>query len=277
MKYTRFTLFLSVLFCALAALGQSIPRAKNKIDKAGKRQGKWVVRYNKNWYVATSTDSVAYYRVIDYQDDKPKDKIKAYRLDGSLQWEGNLNSDNLDCAKGCETCLCEGVCTWYDEKGAMVHKETYEKGVVNGRMTYYYPSGQVQEEGSFANGNRHGAFTSYYPSGKIKLKGEFLNGVKTGTWQEFSEDGELITETNQNERIANFLADELKKGIEHYQAKEYAQCLEKIEPFLFLYKTSFASDKEKLRILLTVVYQCYRETGQTEKAAQMKEEIQNIK
>ncbi|HAS41359.1 MAG TPA: hypothetical protein DCS93_12815, partial [Microscillaceae bacterium] len=106
----KITLLFLVIHCLSFQLlqAQSIPTAPNKTDTQGKRQGKWVILYDKDWKIAKDTSQAQFYRVISYKDDLPVGKVRDYYLSGKIQWEGRLLKDRPKEIK-------EGQCTWYYE------------------------------------------------------------------------------------------------------------------------------------------------------------------
>jgi len=83
----------TLMLLSISLCGQNIPVNPNKTDGKGFRQGKWTVWFNRNWKPTFSRDSVTYYRVIDYKDDRPIGSVKDYYKSGVLQMEASFLAD----------------------------------------------------------------------------------------------------------------------------------------------------------------------------------------
>jgi antitoxin component YwqK of YwqJK toxin-antitoxin module len=151
MLNTLSAVFFLLLLNANAVLSQTIPQNPNKIDQNGLRQGKWTILYDKNWQPTKEERLVAYYRIIDYKDSKVQGKIKAYSIDSILLWEGSFNSTNLDCASGCEDCLCEGLIIFYYENGNKAQEISYQNGKKHGTARYYDQNSKLAQEVEYEN------------------------------------------------------------------------------------------------------------------------------
>ncbi|MDX2304256.1 MAG: tetratricopeptide repeat protein [Microscillaceae bacterium] len=74
---------------------QTIPQNPNITDSYGKRQGKWTILYDKDWNIITeqNQDTVSFYRLIAYKDDKPIGKVYDMYANGKVQMETTLLTD----------------------------------------------------------------------------------------------------------------------------------------------------------------------------------------
>ena len=109
--FVRLLICFACFHAVLKSSAQSIPSHPNKEDSLG-RQGTWTVLFDKNWQIIDNPESVEYYRIITYQDDKPVGIVRDYYRSGQIQMEG-----------------------------AMTHDRPEE---MVGLVTYYYPDGTVQ-------------------------------------------------------------------------------------------------------------------------------------
>ena len=71
-------LIMALLFVASSASAQ-IPTHPNKTDTQGNRQGKWTILFDENWKPVADTSSAAYFRLIEYKNDKPIGLVKEPR------------------------------------------------------------------------------------------------------------------------------------------------------------------------------------------------------
>ena len=83
----------TLLLLSASLFAQNIPVNPNTIDAKGFRQGKWTVWFNKNWKPTANRDSLTYYRIIEYKDDKPTGVVKDYYKSGKLQMEASYLAD----------------------------------------------------------------------------------------------------------------------------------------------------------------------------------------
>ncbi|MBS1557244.1 MAG: CHAT domain-containing protein [Bacteroidetes bacterium] len=86
-----------VIFLALTAFSvfSQIPTNANRTDAKGWRQGKWTILFNEKWELlsAKNAGDCAYYRIINYKDNKPIGIVRDYYKSGVLQMEASFISD----------------------------------------------------------------------------------------------------------------------------------------------------------------------------------------
>jgi CHAT domain-containing protein len=97
-QYLMNSLLKSVLvLCLVAAstilIAQVIPKNPNQTDKSNRRQGKWTVWFTNDWVTTKNKDSIAFYRLVEYKDDKPFGKVYDFFASGRPQMEGTLLAD----------------------------------------------------------------------------------------------------------------------------------------------------------------------------------------
>jgi CHAT domain-containing protein/Flp pilus assembly protein TadD len=104
---------------------QNIPQKPNKTDKKGQRQGKWVLTYDQDGQlIQRKKDSIAYYRLIEYKDDKPIGMVKDYSAKGILQFEARLLEDDPED-------IIEGIANYYDKDGVLYQQSFYREGKID--------------------------------------------------------------------------------------------------------------------------------------------------
>ena len=100
-----------------------------------------------------------------------------------------------------------GVWKEYNDTGAIVHSQVYEKGVLlgegivdqsgikQGDWKEYYPDGKVRAEGNYKDGARFGNWRFIHENGKLEQKGKYLEGGRPhGLWVWYYDDSELLRE-----------------------------------------------------------------------------------
>lgn len=151
------------------SLYAQVPSNPNKVDKKNLRQGKWTITFDKNWNPTTIKDSISYYRIITYKDDKPYGLVTDYYISGKKQYEAHLLEDR-------PTEVAQGKAVWYNEAGIVTREGYFEKGFQEGAGTYYYESGKKYTEGQFKKGNAEGRFPYYDEEGNIFKVEYYENG-----------------------------------------------------------------------------------------------------
>jgi antitoxin component YwqK of YwqJK toxin-antitoxin module len=120
--------------------------------------------------------------------------------------------------------IYEGEWKYYHEDSpAIMTKETYKKGKLEGKRTVYFKDGKVAEEVNYSNdlregvykkltekgilleetnyakGQFHGQATFRDPENNIVAEGRFKEGKKVGIWK-FYEMGKLVSEENMSKQ-----------------------------------------------------------------------------
>jgi CHAT domain-containing protein len=120
---TKPLFLLSVLFfifCGFGLLAQNLPSGANKVNREGKRDGKWIIWFRKDATPTLIRDSTAYYREVTFLDDQPNGLVKDYYLNGNLRWEGYLVTDR-------PTDVRNGKSVSYDEQGNKTEEAQYNR------------------------------------------------------------------------------------------------------------------------------------------------------
>lgn len=119
MKFCISVLVFTTIF--ITSFSQSIPQNSNITDTKGLRQGTWTVTYNVARQVTQYIDSIAFYRIVSYKDDKPAGVVRNYYRSGQIQWEGGLLTDRPQDVKN-------GLATWYRVDGSKEVVRLFENG-----------------------------------------------------------------------------------------------------------------------------------------------------
>lgn len=191
-------------------------KAKNHIDKKGRKQG--------YWKKADPNRDINYEGY--FKDDMPYGKfiyttIKGNLVAGAFHFREGYASYNKIFYPD-STLMMEGYyldklkdSTWliYNEKGILLKKEFYKAGLLNGRAELYNKDGESIEKLDWFRGLRHGQFwqktdggfqsftynlnkttglyTAMYPDSSLFIKGYYDDGLKEKTWDFYLESGNL--------------------------------------------------------------------------------------
>jgi len=166
------TLLLLFAFCiSLACHAQQIPKNTNKTDKKGRRQGNWTLTYDKAWQPTTLKDSITYYRLLAYKDDKPQGLTTDYYLSGKKQWEARLVADR-------PKEIADGKAIWYHENGEVSSEVMFVLGLKEGGEIAYYQNKKKYSESLYKNGLIQNNITYYDEDGNINNIEFYENGGK---------------------------------------------------------------------------------------------------
>lgn len=156
-----FTLAFLLICCAVSA--QTIPKNPNQLN-GNLRQGKWTLLFDKDWNELTDASKAVYYRIIEYQQGKPTGTTRDYFVNGRLQWEGQLASENPD--------INSGLCIWYNTDGTKERESTFVNGKKEGKEILYH-QGKKYAEGTYTDDQKnldwiyYGMdYISYYSTGR---------------------------------------------------------------------------------------------------------------
>lgn len=122
-SYSLFYCFITIVLSTTASNAQDIPIRPNAYDGDSLKTGDWVYYYDEGWENIPSSDGVAYYRLITYENGKPIGKMRDYYASGQIQMEGTLFNENPE--------QFEGELIYYSVKGHIEDIRIYEKGVLN--------------------------------------------------------------------------------------------------------------------------------------------------
>lgn len=204
----------------------------NKLDKHGRRQGKWVdyhangqIRYEGEFknnnpvgeflYYSENGDLIAKNTYIKKTDVA---ESEVYSAEGKVVAKGNYVNKKKN-----------GQWKYFSEEdGSLILLENYENGLLIGKTEAYLPGTQrIIEETEYVNGMKHGlylryydngvpmveayysndvlhgTYVHYYPNGNVKEEGMFKEGAKIGPWNIYDVDGNLISTDNYLELNEN--------------------------------------------------------------------------
>lgn len=167
----------SILLCQFASA--------QTVDASGKKQGYWKKKDEK-------TNKLIYEGL--FKDDKPQGVFKYYGANDSVKAIMNFKQDgkfaystmfHLTTGKK----MAEGkyvgeakdsVWVYYDEKGILISRETFDKGKKHGKVFVYFPDGIVSEEHNYKLDVQDGVFKQYYDKTRIKGEGKYEAGQLEG-------------------------------------------------------------------------------------------------
>jgi len=220
MKYP-FLLSLGILFIIQSSIAQE---SVNQFDANGKRDGVWKkyypatkqLRYEGQFDHGEETGVFKFYceeckdqpmATKDFSANGTKAFVRYFTIKGKLVSEGEMEGKNR-----------VGEWVYYHEKSnAVMTRERYKKGKLEGIKITYYPNGTKTEETHYQNGLKQGENNYYSPegvllkklnylddklngealyydaNGTITIKGYYKKGKKNGLWQYFK-NGEVEME-----------------------------------------------------------------------------------
>jgi antitoxin component YwqK of YwqJK toxin-antitoxin module len=138
-----------------------------------------------------------------YKEWHPNGKIKlsAYVIGGAADLTAEAE----------EGWMFEGATQAWDEKGNIITRILYAKGLLNGTAYYYYDDGKLWKDIPYDNNEIHGTVTLFYPSGAILSQQEYRNGSRHGPSRRFWKDNTIAAEEAYNN-------DALEEG-DYYDSK----------------------------------------------------------
>lgn len=93
------------------SIAQAIPSSPNLSDHEG-RQGRWTIYYDGDWNLIDDSTSAAFYRLINYENDKPIGAVRDFFRNGQLQMIAHLIADRPQD-------VMDGLCKYYTIDGAI--------------------------------------------------------------------------------------------------------------------------------------------------------------
>jgi antitoxin component YwqK of YwqJK toxin-antitoxin module len=157
--------------------------------------------FDKDWNIVHYKEKAEYYRIATYLSGKIVSTVivKDYYINGVLQFEGYLISENPD--------INNGVARWFDSNGAINSEKNYSNGVLHGNFMDYYSSGNPKLLKHYSQGSLVGTYIEYYDTkNKIKSKGLVQNQAYNGKYQSYYENGnsQLIGNFHNGDRQGLF-------------------------------------------------------------------------
>ncbi|PVW13500.1 toxin-antitoxin system YwqK family antitoxin [Marixanthomonas spongiae] len=212
-------------FGILVSLQISIAQENvNQLDENGKRHGVWKkyypgtqqLRYEGQFDHGKEIGTFNFYckacngqpmAVKNFSSEGTKAYVRYFTIKGKLVSEGEMEGKNR---------IGEWV-YYHAGSNAVMTREYYKNGKLDGTKTTYYPNGTKTEETHYENGLKHGESKFYSPqgvllkqlnyeadklsgkavhyddNGTLTIKGHYKKGKKYGLWQYFK-NGELELE-----------------------------------------------------------------------------------
>lgn len=139
----------------------SYPNGKMKYEgyfKDDKPVGTWK-RYHENGKIKA---------ILIYRDNSDEVFAELYDPDGFLFSKGNFIGKDKD-----------STWTFYNQS-KIVAKESYRKGVRNGKSDLYNSDGKILTETPWVNGKVNGVIRDYYPNGSLKSETVYRDGKRQG-------------------------------------------------------------------------------------------------
>ncbi|HWY35218.1 MAG TPA: hypothetical protein VNX68_11270, partial [Nitrosopumilaceae archaeon] len=171
------------IFCFFVLNGFTQPKADNKTDEKGNKQGYWIKTNDKGKRVYEGT----------FKDDKPIGKFKYYNVDidsvriildfqkdGKTAYSTNFHYNGKVAGKG-KYINQQKDSTWnyYDESGKLLSTENYLDGKRNGKsVTYDGP--KTIEEKNYKDDKLNGNFKQYFGDKRLKSEGSYMNNEYYG-------------------------------------------------------------------------------------------------
>lgn len=200
---TTFVLFSK----AQDAVGVLTKDSINILDASGKKQGKWIKKYD--------NEVVRY--IGQFKDDKPYGKFQYFTETGELKtltlyssggdstFTSHYNKSGVIIAKGYYFQQQKtGTWLYYNDEKMLLAEEVYKNGVKDGLWKVYFRNGNVSETVTWKDGKREGEFVQYHENGKEKLRTAFKNDEINGKFEVMNSLGIVV--------ITGVYENSLKKG-----------------------------------------------------------------
>ena len=188
----------------------------NRVDKAGKKQGKWKFFYDddvvklegvykdglKNGYFKDYDKDGLLLNIKKYVNDvEEAQAVEVSKLAVRSDYYSNGQIKTVATYRGE---VPEGIRREYDQSGKIVQGFVFKNGAVvgegivsddgvkDGSWKEYYDSGKLRALGAYDKGKQVGEWIYYYPDGKVEQRGKFSKtGKFEGNWKWFFPDGSL--------------------------------------------------------------------------------------
>jgi antitoxin component YwqK of YwqJK toxin-antitoxin module len=159
----------------------------NKIDVAGKKQGKWILKGKHK--PGTCYQPEQKIEEGKYADNRKTGPWIEYYCNGNMKNKLTFVNGRPD-----------GYAIMYHDNGKISEEGNWKINKWVGNYKLYYDNGQVQHEFVFnAAGKRDGPQTYYFDNGQKAIEGNFANGKESGIIKEYYENGDPKAEKNYAE------------------------------------------------------------------------------
>lgn len=208
----------------LLTAGWSIAQDLNQTDAQGRKQGRWVVFYEKSkvpQYEGQFKDGKPYGKFVYYYPSKKIKAVMTFDTDGktsrSMMYDetGNplaygkyVNKEKdsvwthftplgtISYTESYKNGVLHGPKTIYhlpategDKSKRIAQQFNYQNGVLHGEVKEFYPDGTLKMEGIYENDKFQGVVNKYHPNGRLSMKERYKNGKKHGWWLGYDENG----------------------------------------------------------------------------------------
>lgn len=241
----------ALLFLSLCIKAQkSIPSAPNATDAQGRRQGKWVVKFDKDWKPIENAQSqeVAYYRIVEYKNGQMVGKAKDYYAHNhQLQFEGEIIDESTQNEK------LKGVCIWYNENGKKVEEKHFDnKGNLLERKIFDEKGNPLSQE-------------------QVKAQEDFEKGYQLNQQGKYQEALQYLESAKKVLNKENFSNYHLLLGslvLSTYNIKMWGRASQYADEYLPVLKDKFGeNDKNYISTVIDVAF-IYEMTKEFQKAEQ---------
>ncbi len=175
----------------------------NKTDAQGRKQGQWVVLYEKSrvpQYEGQFKDGEPYGKFTYYYPSKKVKAIMQFEANGKVSRSLMYDENGVILAYGKYINKeKDSVWTHFTPTGHVSYKETYNKGVLNGTKTIYYipedesvKNQQIAQQFNYENGKLKGEVKEFFPNGTLKTEGKYVNEHYEGIVNKYHSNGKLM-------------------------------------------------------------------------------------
>ena len=156
----------------------------NKIDLAGKKQGKWILKGKHKPGTCYQPEQKIEEGL--YTENRKTGIWVEYYCNGNMKNKLTFNNGRPD-----------GYAIMYHENGKISEEGNWKINRWVGNYKLYYENGQVQHEFVFnAMGKRDGPQKYFFDNGQVAIEGNFANGKESGLIKEYYENGDIKAEKN---------------------------------------------------------------------------------
>lgn len=221
----------------------------NKIDKDGKKQGRWIKNYPDGniMYEGFFRDNKPEGEFRRYYEDKNLKSIMVYtnngaeanatiyypngyiaakgkyvnqEKEGKWQFFSALNNGTLISEEEYLNGKKHGVCLKFYPDSTIAEKVCYSNDIENGEYLRYHEDGSLNFKSNYLDGKLEGTFEAFYENGNPEFTGHYKQDLKDGIWRIYKEDGSLRFEIEYIEGRA------VNHELDIYET-EYIESLEK--------------------------------------------------
>jgi CHAT domain-containing protein/tetratricopeptide (TPR) repeat protein len=239
-------LLFSLLFACTFSFAQVIPTAPNKTDKKGKRQGDWVITYDKNWKPTQLKDSISFYRKISYKDDKPIGTTTDYYLSGKKQFEGTLTADR-------------------------------PQEIMEGSVKWFYENGSLSRQATMVAGQKEGEETTFYENGKKYATLYNIHGLVEGKVIYYTDQGEVDNVEFYEKGEKQSLQKIWDQAMDYFNQRSFKESEDLMRHLYVSIKKSLGADEGNLAYLLNYLWQSQYNLGKNDEAIKNADEMCRVR